>query len=125
MHVIRTHPADETKMRPTVLLLPDRRWHIHDSLDQLGLFQVRHGFVTAFEFVTAQTLAILQRNGLAVNNHFHHESLPYFPKNTFAVFVVSSSSLFHKSSRFFRMRRLASLRKYLPAWVSRSTSAGL
>jgi hypothetical protein len=35
--------------------------HVHDSFDQFGLLDVRHGFVAALELVARQTIPRLQR----------------------------------------------------------------
>jgi hypothetical protein len=45
---------------------------MHDSFDELGLLEIRHGLIAALELFSGQAVALLQRrNGLIAGNRKH------------------------------------------------------
>lgn len=48
---------------PTIVLVRDRRGHVDDSSQKLGMFEIWQKLPTAEELVATQTVAIAQRRG--------------------------------------------------------------
>ena len=73
VRLVVSQPGDEPGVRVTMPRLSDRRGHVDLSFDQLGLLEVRHRIVAAFELVTRQAVAILQRRDRSFIERFDRQ----------------------------------------------------
>src|SRR5207247_10571714 len=62
--VVAEPTLDETVWL-AMLVDSDRRSHIHDAVDQFGLFHLRHGLIAAQEFSRTQMITALKRRSAA------------------------------------------------------------
>jgi hypothetical protein len=54
-----TQPTNEMRVRRTMLTVTCGGWHVDDSFNQLGLFQVWHRLIAAFKLSTRQSITAL------------------------------------------------------------------
>ena len=60
---IRPEPRHDVPVRETVIFDPHGRGHLNDSVNQLGVFDERHGEITAMKLSGVQAVAVAQTRG--------------------------------------------------------------
>src|SRR6266446_1083701 len=69
---VMAQPTSQVYMLSAMKPMTHRGWHVDDSCDQFGLFQVRHRLIAAFELSPRQFITILQQRYHVLGENTRH-----------------------------------------------------